>query len=171
MINIRIILFLVAGTIGFFLLLRFQGKLTTDKTPMGIVSLELAHQSDTVQAITTSWNEAGLTRNAKNNVWIDFLFIPFYAMLFYTLCGSISVRMQGLPAKLGVFTAFGSLVAGLLDIGENILMLFSLNGYYNQISAWMTSAFAFGKFFLLALAFIYILPLGIRLLLLKLTNK
>ena len=66
---------------------------------------------------------------AKTNIWIDFFFIPFYTMLFYTLCGSISVRMLGIPAKLGVLLAFGSLLAGLFDVTENILMLFSLNGH------------------------------------------
>jgi len=167
MINIRIIFFLLAGTLFFFLLLRFQGKLETKLSPAAIVSLELAHDAESVHAITSIWNQEGMTSRAKTNIWIDFFFIPFYTMLFYTLCGSISVRMKGIPAKLGVLLAFGSLVAGLFDVLENILMLFALQGHYNDVSALLTAFFATVKFSLLLLALLYILPLGIRLLILR----
>lgn len=171
MINIRIILFLLAGTLLFFLVLRFQGKLESKDAPKGIISLEMAHESVTIDSIISSWIADGKLQRAKANIWIDFLFIPFYALLFYTLCGSISVRMNGIPAKLGVLLAFGSMVAGLFDLMENILMLFSLQGHYNNFSALLTTFFATVKFSLLLLAIAYILPLGIRLLLLKLANK
>jgi hypothetical protein len=170
MINIRIIFFLLAGTLFFFLLLRFQGKLETKFSPASIVSLELAHDAASVKDITTIWYQEGMTSRAKTNIWIDFLFIPFYAMLFYTLCGSISVRMNGIPAKLGVLLAFGSLVAGLLDVLENMLMLFALNGHFNNFFAFLTTVFATVKFSLLLLAIVYILPLGLRLLLLRKIN-
>jgi hypothetical protein len=170
MINIRIIFFLLAGTLFFFLLLRFQGKLETKASPAAIVSLELAYQSQSVKDITTTWNAEAMTSRAKSNIWIDFLFIPFYTMLFYTLCGSISVRMDGFWAKLGVLLAFGSLVAGVFDVLENILMLFALNGQYNNFTALLTTVFAASKFSLLLLAFVYILPLGMRLLLLRMVN-
>ena len=171
MINIRIILSLLAGTLFFFLVLRFQGKLESQDTPKGIVSLEMAHQSGDIKNLITSWDAENKIQNAKINIWIDFFFIPFYALLFYTLCGSISVRMQGFPAKLGVLLAFGSLMAGLFDVFENVLMLFSLQGHYNNLSAFLTATFATVKFSLLILAIIYIVPLGIRLLLLKFVNK
>jgi hypothetical protein len=167
MINIRIILFLLSGTLAIFLLLRFQGKLETKETPLSILSLEFAQKAERISEVTQAWEDSGKTGKAKANIWIDFLFIPFYAMLFYTLCGTISVRMQGFPAKLGIFLAFGALVAGLLDALENILMLFALDGHYNHFTAWMTGAFAWSKFLLLALAALYVIPLGARLLLLK----
>jgi hypothetical protein len=167
MINIRIIFFLLAGTLFFFLLLRMQGKLETKLSPASIVSLELAHDAQSVEGITSTWNKEGMTPRAKKNIWIDFFFIPFYAMLFYTLCGSISVRMNGTPAKLGVLLAFGSLVAGVFDVLENILMLFALEGHYNNVSALLTAFFATIKFSLLLMALLYILPLGIRLLILR----
>jgi hypothetical protein len=171
MINIRIIFFLLAGTLFFFLLLRLQGKLETIKSPASIVSLELAHDAPSVEEITTSWNQEGMTSRARTNIWIDFLFIPFYVMLFYTLCGSISVRMNGFSAKLGVLLAFGSLMAGVFDVLENILMLFSLHGHYNNFTALLTAIFATAKFSLLLLAVLYILPWGMRLLLLHLIHK
>lgn len=171
MINIRIIFFLLAGTLFFFGLLRLQGKLETKQSPASIVSLELAHDAQSVEEITTTWNQQGMTSRAKTNIWIDFLFIPFYVMLFYTLCGSISVRMKGFSAKLGVLLAFGSLIAGVFDVVENILMLFSLHGHYNNFTALLTAIFATAKFTLLLLAVLYILPWGIRLLILRTIHK
>ncbi len=171
MINIRIIFFLLAGTLFFFLLLRLQGKLETKQTPASIVSLELAHNVQSVEDITTSWNLEGMTARARTNIWIDFLFIPFYVMLFYTLCGSISVRMNGFSAKLGVLLAFGSLIAGIFDVLENILMLFALHGHYNNFTALLTTFFATTKFSLLLLAVAYILPWGLRVLVLRAMKK
>lgn len=167
MINIRIILFLLSGTLALFLLLRFQGKLETTDTPLSILSLEFAQNAHEITEVKQAWDDAGMTGKAKTNIWIDFLFIPFYAMLFYTLCGTISVRMDGFPAKLGIFLAFGALVAGLFDALENILMLFALNGHYNNFTAWLTASLVWIKFLLLALAALYVIPLGARLLLLK----
>lgn len=171
MINIRIILFLLAGTLSFFLLLRVQGKLETIKSPASIISLELAKDAQSVEEITASWSEAGMTSRARTNIWIDFLFIPFYVMLFYTLCGSISVRMNGFSAKLGVLLAFGSLMAGIFDILENILMLFALHGHYNNFTAVLTTFFATTKFTLLLLAVLYIMLWGMRVLILRTIHK
>jgi hypothetical protein len=171
MINIKIIFFLLAGTLLFFLALRFQGKLETKETPFGIVSLELAHKSETIREILTAWQKEDMIPRAKANIWIDFFFIPFYSMLFYTLCGSISVRMLGFPAKLGVLLAFGSLLAGLFDVAENILMLFSLNDHHNNLTAFLTAFFAYAKFSLLILALAYVLPLGLRILILRIMGK
>lgn len=172
MINIRIILFLLATTLGLFLLLRVQGALFTPASPAGILSLEFATLPHRVAEIITAWDAEGMTGRARTNIWIDFLFIPFYVMLFYTLCGSISVRMQGFPAKLGIFLAFGALVAGLLDVLENILMLLALHGHYGGFSALATTLLAGAKFLFLALAALYVIPLGLRLILIKmLTGK
>jgi hypothetical protein len=168
MINIRIILVLLGITLSLFLLLRFQGRLETTASPLGIVSLEFARSTAAVSEIRDAWSDAGMTGRARTNIWIDFLFIPFYAMLFYTLCGSISVRLKDFAAKAGVFLAFGALVAGLLDLFENILMLLALDGHYNTVTATLTATLAGGKFLLLALALLYVLPMGIRIILGKL---
>jgi hypothetical protein len=81
-------------------------------------------------------------------------------MLFYTLCGSISVRRTGLSAKLGVLLAFFSLIAGMFDVLENILMMFSSFSLYTSISALLTAMLAGFKFFLLFLALLYVIFVG-----------
>lgn len=137
---------------------------------MGIVSLELARNPAQAKEIVTAWQHNDLIRNAKTNVWIDFLLIPFYSLLFYTLCGSISVRTGGQIAKTGVMLAFASLIAGVLDVLENILMLLTLNGVSNYLTVILTSFFAASKFILLALALLYVIPFGLRLITLKIAG-
>jgi hypothetical protein len=161
MINIKIKLFLLAVTLFFFLLLRYQGAdLIRPYSPKGIVSLEMSPSADATAAILSGWEDDGLTSKTRQNILIDFLFIPFYAMLFYTLAGSISVRMKGKAATAGVLLAFFSLIAGLLDAFENILMLLATYGIYNDLSAVLTTFFASMKFLLLFIALLYIIPFG-----------
>jgi hypothetical protein len=163
LINIRIKLFLLAGTIVIFLALRFQGReLTQPFAPKGIISLELASNSQQAEKITGGWKDQSLIRTARNNIWLDFFFIPFYVMLFYTLCGSISVRLKSTAAKLGVLLAFFSLIAGLFDVLENILMLLATYGAYNDLTSLLTTVFASSKFILLSLSMVYVLIFGTR---------
>ena len=172
MTNIRIYLTLLAGTLILQLLLRYQGKDLTNATssPMGIVSLELAPTVEKADGVLGHWIDNGLVQVAKKNIWLDFLFIPFYMLLFYTLCGSISVRMKGFGAKLGVLLAFGALIAGLFDVFENGLMLLSLSGTVTTITTALTAFFASAKFILLALCLLYVILLGLQLIFLKLSG-
>lgn len=168
MINIKIIFFLVAGTLFFFSILRFQGDgLITPYADKGIVSLELANTQLKVAHILYGWKSDGLVYKFRNNILIDFLFIPFYVMLFYTLCGSISVRLNSIPAKLGVLLAFFSLIAGLFDVCENILMLGAYLKMYNNVTTMTTSIFATLKFILLGLSMVYVILFGSYVLRLK----
>lgn len=170
-INIRIILTLLAGTLFFLLLLRWQGRqLNTAASPAGIVSLELAATAEKTSAILNGWEKQKLTGKARNNIMIDFLFIPFYALLFYTLCGSISVQYKGRAATVGVLLAFCALIAGLFDVVENLLMLLGTFSGVTPATAALTAFFASAKFFLLVISLVYVALLGLPLLLKKLAS-
>ena len=161
MINIKIKLFLLGATLALFLLLRVQGAaLITPASPSGIVSLELATSAGQTRSIVEHWKEHGLISKARQNILIDFLFIPFYTILFYTLAGSISIRMKGAAANLGVLLAFFSVIAGLLDVLENFLMLLSTYGWHADILSLITAGAAITKFSMLGIASLYILVLG-----------
>ncbi len=170
MINIRIYLFLLGGTLLLFLLLRLQAKPLMDNpvSPFGILELELAKKVSNTQEIVSVWKQMNLLGTARRNVMLDFLFIPFYSLLFYTLCGSISVRLSGGVSKLGILLAFSSLIAGLLDVLENFCMLLSLYSHYSDAISFLTFIFASLKFFLLGLALIYVLLFGAKLIVGKL---
>jgi hypothetical protein len=170
MINIRIYLFLLSGTLLLFLLLRIQGKalINIPPSPLGIVSLELAKSEHHTREIISEWNKMGLLGTAKRNVILDFLFIPFYSLLFYTICGSISVRLTGTVSKLGVLLAFFSLIAGLLDVFEDFFLLLSLQFHFSNVISMLTFVFASLKFFLLSVALLYALLFGAKLIVEKL---
>ena len=172
MTNIKIYMTLLSGTIFLFLLLRIQGaKLINEQhAPMGIVSLELAPTPEKAKDLVHFWQQEGLMGKAYRNILWDYLFIPFYMLFFYSLCGSISVRLKGPGAKWGVLLAFGALMAGILDVLENCLMLLTLSKTPNTYITILTSIFASAKFLLLALCLLYVIPLGARLLLLKMKN-
>jgi hypothetical protein len=138
--------------------------LETPDTPLGIVSLELAYSKTATEKILEVWSAVGVTAAARTNIFLDFIFIPFYALLFYTLCGNIAVRSDGFAALSGTAIAFACLIAGLLDVCENLLMLSSLNGWDNAGTAIMTASIAWTKFALLAVASTYILLFGTSLL-------
>jgi hypothetical protein len=172
LINIRIIVFLLIGTLLLFGTLRFQGKdLIRPYAPKGIVSLEMASTINTTKHLLWEWKNDGLIRTVRNNILIDFLFIPFYVMLFYTLCGSISVRLNSTPAKLGVLLAFFSLIAGIFDVFENVLMLSAYIGIYNSMTTMLTTIFASLKFILLGLSFFYVIVFGSRVILMKFARR
>lgn len=163
MINIKIKLFLLAATLFFFLLLRYQGAdLIRPYSPKGIVSLEIAPSAEAISAVLAGLKADDLIGKTRQNIFIDFFFIPFYAMLFYTLAGSISVRMKGKAATAGVLLAFFSLIAGLFDVFENILILLATYGIYNDFTAILTAIFASAKFLLLFVALLYIILFGLR---------
>jgi hypothetical protein len=162
MINIKIKLFLLLATLFFFLLLRYQGNdLIQPYAPKGIISLEIAPSAEATGSVVSGLKEDGLISKTRQNIFIDFLFIPFYAMLFYTLAGSISVRMKGIASTAGVLLAFFSLIAGLLDVLENIFMLLATYGYYNDLTAILTTSFASMKFIMLFIALLYIILFGL----------
>lgn len=172
MTNIRIILFLLTGTLFFFLVLRFQGKqLQTAASPAGIVSFEFAGNEQETTKMLDAWKQHDSMGSVKMNILIDFLFIPFYALLFYTLCGSISVRHHGKAASLGVLLAFFSLIAALFDVLENFLMLAATYGLYNRFTTLLTAFFAAAKFSLLALSLLYVVLLGLPLLIKKIASS
>lgn len=131
----------------------------------------MAASMDTTKHLLWEWKNDGLIRTLRNNILIDFLFIPFYVMLFYTLCGSISVRLHSTPAKLGVLLAFFNLIAGIFDVFENILMLSAYIGMYNAMTTMLTTIFASLKFILLGLSFLYVIIFGSQVILMKFAKR
>ncbi len=167
--NWKIIVFFLTGTVFFFLLLRWQGQaLVTPASPAGIVSFELAFHKHNAAAITEAWKQGhGLAFFL--NILLDFLMIPFYGLFFYSICGFFSEQYKtGILQRVAVLLAFGSLMAVIMDIGENLLMLFS---FYISVAGpivWMTGAVAVLKFAFIACCLAYILFSSVYLLLKKL---
>jgi len=107
----------------------------------GILSLEFANAVKG-KAILTSWYDAGLLRLARRLMWVDFAFIIFYVGIIITLSNR-QVRKEPSIVLNALLRAnfFFAVLTGLLDISENILLLYDMDnlndGSYIS-SCWIT---------------------------------
>ena len=93
----------------------------------GILSLEFA-DSVKGKAILSSWHEAGLLRVARRLTCVDFAFIFFYVAVIITLSNR-QVRNEPSIVLNALLRAnfFFAVLTGLLDVVENILLLYDMN--------------------------------------------
>jgi hypothetical protein len=94
----------------------------------------------------------------KMNIWIDFLFIVTYVAFLALASEAVSTKWKNQSLKIiGLTLARVSVVAGVLDIGENLLMLQTIGGNFTIVSLQMTHYFATIKFTLAAIVLIYLI--------------
>jgi hypothetical protein len=156
---------LIAGfaCVLMFATLRWQGaSLLTPVSSKGIVDLEMATKPSQIAILMGTWD----LQVVKMNIWIDFLFIVAY-VAFLALAAewaSSNWKNQGMRI-IGLTLARVAVVAGVLDIGENLLMLQTIAGNFTVVSLQMTHYFATIKFTLAAIVLIYLLislPVSLR---------
>ena len=140
--------------------LRLQGDgLITATSSLGIVDLELADTPSRLSALLLAWNKT----IAVNNILIDFLFIPSYALFLSLGCRQLAMGYrQSILLTIGNFTAKGVWLAAFLDVIENLLMLGSIHGYYSSSSLELTRWVAIIKFSLVAIAVLFLLACSIH---------
>lgn len=153
--NRTIILLLLAATITVMLVLRIQGNpLSTAQAPLGILSLEFSGDASQTGRIVHDWKQ-GLQQVFLWNMALDFIFIIFYssflyfASYYYLLLIPSWKMLARLVSKL-------ALIAGCLDIFENVLMMISFNGNINTPVSMATFVVATLKFSLAAVAVLFI---------------
>ena len=112
----------------------------------GIVSFEFAN-ADEGRSLLSAWKNADIISLAKCMICLDFVYIFFYVAIIITLSNR-QVRQEpsiGLNALLrGNF--FFAVLAGCLDVIENIGLLYNIqnwtNSYLNvSIAAWLKFIF------------------------------
>ena len=102
--------------------------LVTEVAPAGIISYELAGEVTKAQDILDSWDTNARLRAAFVQGF-DFLFIPVYVAAIGVGCGIASklIRVKSRPlASLGTILAWAIILAGILDIIENIALVIML---------------------------------------------
>lgn len=139
----------------FFTWLRIQGAgLITAVSKMGVVDLEMADTPLRLSELLQIWNRTTVV----NNILIDFLFIPSYALFLSLSCRHLAISTNNDDMiRVGHITAKGVWLAALLDVIENLLMLGSVNGYYSSSSLELTRWVAIIKFLLVAIAILFLL--------------
>lgn len=126
----------------------------TTNTPLGIIDLEFCSNKQELALILASWPDGIATWN----VILDFLFLLSYGSLFY-----FGTKLLYIRAGKNRFMAFASFMLklsflpALLDIGENILLLFTLNQLQLNFTLAVTPVLAAAKFILAAILVLYLL--------------
>jgi hypothetical protein len=135
--------------------LRWQGaSLFTAESKGGIVDLEMADTPEKLQHLLGLWNK----QVAVNNIYIDFLFIPCYALFLAVCCKYMAEKIVRPSFKIWANRLVKLIVvAALLDVVENILMLMSIAGNYTSETLLLTRLIASSKFLFVGLAILYIL--------------
>jgi hypothetical protein len=124
-----------AATLALATVLSIRGKsLQTPDAPRGVLSLELAWSQAGADAVLGSWSES-LRDEARTQIRLDFLFLVVYPLALSLSCAWLAESPLDSMAPAGVFIAWAVLLAGPLDLIENVTML-------RMISAGATTALA-----------------------------
>lgn len=159
----RIIPLLLTCTVAMMLVMILTGaSLKTPETPRGILDLELAHSISRVNVILNAWSPATIhdtdnISNAKSNTGYDFVFILFYSLFLLNACNALAASFTGIAYATGKLLAKAAIVAGVLDIMENIGMLFTLNEWVSSDIIFITAVFAIAKWILVITIVAYLL--------------
>lgn len=153
--------FFFIGTIAMMVVMAKTGAiLKTPEAPMGILSLEFAYNNSKTTPIINSWasiSRADVITAAKHNTYWDFLFLFFYAGFLFMACKKIAAKTASGFSKAGNNLAKGALLAGFLDIIENIGMLLTLDDQGSSAIALGTTIVSIIKWILALFAVLYVL--------------
>lgn len=132
------------------------------ETPYGIVSLELAWNTDRAVQVVDIWQQHHLATVAINNVYTDFAFIIAYSLFLFLSVRRVIQQHRGMFKKLGVWLGRSALLAGACDVAENLLMLSILDGHLDILFVTGTGIFASVKFTLVATVIVFTLVVWVR---------
>jgi len=149
---------LLALTLVLMIVFSITGApLNTEAAPYGVISFELAGSLERVNTIFASWDAAARER-AAFGLGLDYFFIPVYATAIALGCAlaSRSLKARQWPLEsLGAIISWGLLLAGLLDIIENIALTITLFSAPSAPYPQIATACAALKFTLIFLALVY----------------
>jgi hypothetical protein len=145
--------------------MKTTGKsLETSATPLGIINLEIAPGKVIVQAVLHAWEKKNIDAPdnisvAKINIYLDFLFILFYAPFLYFSSKTLSAGFykKTFIARAVKPISVGIIAAAILDVLENIGMLQSLHGHISDKIALFTTICSLAKWGLVFLSIAFIL--------------
>ncbi len=157
--------FFLVGTLAMmYVMVKTGAPLNTPTTQSGILSLEFAPNKIKVDSVLLAWQATPNSTfskidAAKINTYWDFVFLFFYAGFLYFSCRKLSTGFrEGTGfANAGIHLSKAALVAGALDVVENICMLQSLAGNGSNSLAMVTMFAALIKWLLVIVCVLYIM--------------
>jgi len=153
-----IIILIVLNIIIIFMMRPSGNALKHPATPSGIIALEFAYDSARTQNIINAWDtdlsaETNLISQARKNIKLDFIFLLFYSALLYA---SVNKWGSGGSKARNIMKGL-SIIAGLADAIENLLMMRSLDDKISNANSFVTTGFATIKFSFILVVLLYIL--------------
>ncbi len=131
--------------------MRWQGNsLASPVSTRGIIDLELAKEQWRYLQLMAVWD----LKDVKLNIYLDFIFVAAYTWFLYSASRKLSVTAGW--KKTGTFFSVVSILAGVLDIIENIGMLKLLQAWDSTISMVVYYA-AMIKFILIGMVLLFLL--------------
>lgn len=132
--------------------MRWQGQtLVNAVSPKGIIDLEFAKTSEKLIALKTGW----IKKDVTTNIYLDFLFIISYTWFFILAC--LYIKKVAKASTISSVFITVAIVAGLLDVLENCLMLFTISHSNNARALEFTYYSALLKFVLIGILILYLL--------------
>ncbi len=158
--------FFLLGSLAMIYVMAKTGASLKPAAPHGILDLEFAYNTTKTAGVLKAWEPVNGLDNiavAKTNTYWDFLFLFFYAGFLFLACKKIASKISGPVSKAGNLLAKGALLAGVLDIIENIGMLLTLSNQGSSAIAFITTFVSVIKWVLALLALLYVLTGAIAL--------
>ena len=156
-----LLIFFVGTCIMIYVMSVTGAPLKTDATPSKILDLEFAYNAGKIDTVLNAWSpDKGTDRIAAAvyNTRLDFIFIFFYAGFLFLAARMIGRSFGGKFGNAGILVSRFALLAGLLDVLENIGMFISLNaGKGSDVTGYFTSGCSIVKWTLALVAVLYVL--------------
>ena len=152
--------FLIIGTaVMIYIMMSTGAPLKTASTPKGILNLEFAYDKIHTDAVLNAWSSGDKKEAAIQNTLWDFCFLFFYSLFLFTSCKKLSTKFDIMDWKYKASRSFAKLaiLAGLLDVGENLGILQTLRCGGNDTVAMITTACAAVKWVLVILVILFAL--------------
>lgn len=149
-------------------LFQLDNALMSALSPYNILHFEFAFDQATAQIILADWQSNSLIPLILYNTYLDFAYIAAYGLALMAANILVTRSLSDRCYNLGIICALAPLVAGVLDVVENINLITMLNdpvGFpaYAPTIASISAGIKFGLLFL-ALGF---LLLGLVILLIR----
>lgn len=160
--RMRMVLMVIAAIAAIWLLREHDKAFAPalDQSGTTILAFEFATTPDRAEEILDGWGRAGRA-GAEQSIRIDFAFIVAYACLISLGTATVASWKTGWRARLGWWLAGLVIVAGLLDVIENVLLLRVIDGYHQGAIGGTAPALAAGaagiKFSIVIVASLYIM--------------
>lgn len=146
-----------SATAGFYYIF---GMIHKAIAPYTIIDLEFAGTARRLGEMMAAWGEAG-DRAAALSLWVDFAFMPAYALLFAGLTLLAARAVSGRWQTIGLWLTLAPFAAWAFDALENVMLLNALPPALPTDAGLTTAAVAAAiKFGWLLMSAGYVLAVG-----------